>query len=496
MRLVTADEMRYIDETAILDYGIREDHLMLRAGVSIADSLEFSFPSGNVAVFCGSGNNGGDGFVAAFELVVRGWNVTVFFDKNKAERLSRSSRHFYDLCQSQGIVTSIPQSLTGFDLVIDALLGTGFKGALRPAMAATIEMINRSGLPVVSADIPSGLPADGPFENTGLAVKASVTVTMGLAKMNCVTWPGKSFTGKLEIASIGFPKSLVDIRFPKNESYDTSLLDEYYLFHDDYDLNKTTAGQLLFIGGFPGYEGAAALSLGAFKACGFGMAYAFLPETSNYSSYSIPPEIILKRFESDHLSQDLASLVGKADVVLAGPGLGRSELAKKVIETLFDCVKHEKEKVVVLDADGLFFLNRKLAESCEATLVLTPHAGEAARLLGKRSADLDSDRPDSARTIAEKFGAIALFKGPTTVTSWQGRCIVNNSGGALLATAGSGDVLAGMIAAFLPRFSSPVDAVASAVYVHGRSADLYLKKGTHSFCASDILDGIRDVLAR
>jgi len=433
--LYTADEMRAAEE------GHDVDAMMERAGRAVADAVLRRYPDARrIAGVCGRGANGGDGRIAL-------------------RLLAEAGRETSD-------------ELDGADVVIDALFGTGFRGAPRDDAASSIERINSSLAPVVAVDLPSGVDAST-GEVAGAVVDADVTVTMHAPKVGLAIAPGRFHAGDVEVADIGIEASetrnqLVTDRIlrlvPRKRAGDT----------------KYSAGSVLVVGGSPGTTGAVCLAAeAAFRADAGYVAVATHAESLPVVEARLLEAVKAPLAEVDRLAR-------RASAVAVGPGLGRGDDERALVGRLL----RELDVPAVVDADALFELE---PGDWPAPRVLTPHAGELARLLGKESEWVDAHRLEAVQSAVERFGCVVLLKGADTLVAAPGEgVLVSTAGTPALATAGTGDVLTGVVGAFLAKGMDARLAAAAAAYAHGRSAELGPERG---LIASDLIEALPDVLA-
>lgn len=452
--LLTADEMRATEAA----YEGSLDDLMEKAGAAVAEVVLERFP-GKVTVVCGGGNNGGDGRICARILTERGRDV-VLIDR------------FGELGEP--------------DVVVDALLGIGLKEAPRDEVARMIEAINRAGKPVISIDVPSGVVAST-GEIPGVAVRANLTVTFGAPKVGLAISPGRFHAGTVEVAPIGLePASSEHALVP------ASILDG--VPRKTWHSTKYRAGAVLVVGGSAGMSGAPMLaSLAALRADA-GYVMAAVPE-------SVLPVLEARLLEAVKvgLPEDSAGRVvvraaetvleaaERVDAVVLGPGLGRSDGTREFVRVLLERL----DVPVVVDADALWRL-----EPFTRTVptILTPHTGELAGLLGVTPADVDSDRLGAARRAAALLGSVVLLKGADTlVAAPRHGVLVAPYGFPSLATAGSGDVLAGVIGAFLAKGLEPRIAAAAGAVAHGLASRIV--EPQPGLIASDLLVAIQRALS-
>ncbi len=426
--LYTAAEMRAAEER-YPGYPDTIPELMERAGTAVAREAMLAYPAARrFACVCGGGSNGGDGRVAA--------------------RVLREAGH----------VADETEELDGYDVVVDALFGTGFSGEPRPEAAAVIARINAADAPVVSVDLPSGVDAST-GEIAGAVVSADVTVTFHAPKVGLVVAPGRFRAGRVVVADIGLEDVPTEHRratlellrlVPRRREGDT----------------KYTAGAVLVVGGERGMTGAAALTARAAFRADAGYVVLAVPEESHPVVETLVLEAVKVGWREDGALEAIAAHAQRAGALALGPGLGRGPRRKELVRSLLE----EIDLPAVVDADALFELE---PVERDAATVLTPHAGELARLLGTDSAWVGAHRLAAARKAAERFDAVVLLKGPDTiVASREGGVVVSDRGTAALATAGTGDVLTGILGAFLAKGVEPVMAAAAAATAHGRAAEL------------------------
>ncbi len=426
--LYTAAEMRAAEER-YPGYPDTIPELMERAGAAVAREAMVAFPAArSFACICGGGSNGGDGRVAA--------------------RVLREAGHSAEETTD----------MEGHDVIVDALFGTGFHGAPRPDAAALIERINAAPAPVVSVDLPSGVDAST-GEVAGGVVDADLTVTFHGLKVGLVVGPGRFHAGRVVVADIGLEDggtehrratpALLDL-VPRRGARDS----------------KYTAGAVLVVGGQPGMTGAASLSALAALRADAGYVTVAVPAESLPVVESLALEPVKLGWRDDDAAEAIAEAADRAGAVAIGPGLGRTEARRSLVRDLLERL----EQPVVVDADALFGLEP--LERAGQT-VLTPHAGELARLLDTDSGWVSEHRLKAAQQGAERFDAVLLLKGPDTIVAAPGTGpILCDLGPPSLATAGTGDVLTGVVAAFLAKGLEPQLAAATAAIAHARAAEL------------------------
>ncbi len=436
--LYTAAEMREAEERHP-GYPETATELMERAGAAVARELLSRYPEARrIAVVCGGGSNGGDGRVAIRHLREAG---------REAEETD---------------------DVEGADVVVDALFGTGFHGEPRPEAAARIERINAVGAPVVAVDVPSGVDAST-GEIAGAAVRAALTVTFAGPKVGLHVAPGAFHTGEIVVADIGLEPVATGHRLVTDEILRLVPL------RGPAD-TKYTAGSVLVVGGAPGLTGAACLAAEAAFRADAGYVAVAVPEAAL-------PVVEARLLEAVKLSWDgIDDVLPKARAVALGPGLGRSDEARGLVARLL----REVEVPLVLDADALFGLE---PGDWRPPVVLTPHAGELGRLLGESSEWVGAHRLEAVVGAAERFGCVCLLKGSDTLVAAPGEgVLVRSTPTHALATAGTGDVLTGVVASFLAKGLAPRLAAAAAAAAHGLAAAR--APYTAGLIAGDVVDAL------
>lgn len=510
--VLSPDEMRRADERAIAG-GVSAEILMDRAGRAVARAA-IALAGGRYGkralVLCGKGNNGGDGFVAARELARAGMAVTCL--TTSTDEPSGAARHHLELMVRAGVKPRPfqPGSIATrhVDVIVDAIFGTGFHGRLQGSAAAAIDAVNASGVPVVAVDIPSGVDG-GTGEIQGVAIRASLTVTFAARKIGTVLMPGRAYTGEVIVADIGIEP---DIDRPDDPS-DGGLPHPYVELVEPADVaaqrwareagaHKLTSGAVAILAGSDDIIGAALLTArGALRA---GSGYVILGSTRAVMDAAAvaTPEVVC------HVVTDGATLGGdaldafkpaleRAAVVAVGSGLGRGRTQAELVRRVLD----EIDVPVVLDADALNALDGDLGPVARrsAPTVLTPHAGELARLLSLSRDQVEGDRLGSAVRACHTAGkAVVVAKGhPTLIAGDGGRQVwIVDSGGSELATAGTGDVLTGVVAARLTAVPDPVAAAIGAVYLHGLAGRLEAAtRGDLGLAALDVAETMPHAIA-
>ena len=487
-----AASMRAVDAWAIEGRGIPSLDLMEAAGRAVAEAVLEVSSGGPVRVVCGKGNNGGDGLVAARHLATTGAEVEVLL-LGAADELSDDAAA--NLERFDGSVAELgedPGALTGSGAVVDAILGTGFEGAPRDRAAAAIEAINACAAPVVAADIASGVDAST-GEVAGAAVHAAVTVSFHAAKLGHWIAPGKRHRGELRIAPIGIPTEVP--QQPAGGLICERALDE--LPRRDADSTKFSSGQVLVVGGSRGLTGAVCMAAEAAGRAGAGYVTVAVPaelepvfevKLTEVMSIGCPSE---EGALTADAADDVAAAAERAAAVVLGPGLGRGDSADALVRELAARIGAP----MVIDADGLNALAGELEAltARSAPTVITPHAGEVGRLLGTDSEAVSQRRLACARAAAEHSGALVVLKGDDSlVVGPDGEPAINGRASPALATAGTGDVLSGMIAALLARGAEPRHAAAAAVLAHARAGHAAAQRVgvPESVIATDVIASI------
>lgn len=556
MWAVTAEQMRAMEQETYGKYGIAPLALMENAGRAVAEvawqlltghgpgdgrlpwrvrvrpspalpaegrpgaSLPLA-PAGRpprVAVMAGRGNNGGDGLAAARHLHAWGAEVTAFL-YTEPDRLSPDAGANYRACAQLGILhvpradgqCAVRESLSRADLVIDALLGTGIRGAPREPVAGAIRAVNESGRPVLAVDVPSGVDADTGAV-PGDAVRALWTVTFGMPKLGLFLYPAAARTGEVWVAAIGIPGGVVP---PGAVVYPLAAPERVgaWLPEPGEDVHKGARGRVLVVGGSRAMPGAVALAARAALRAGAGLVVAAVPEPAGDLVAAQAAEVITRRVPAGPgggfgpgAAPALGPLVGRSAALAAGPGIGEEAAALALVRDLV----RTAGRPIVLDADGIkaFAGEPGALREAAAPVVLTPHAGELALLLGTTPEAVQADRPEAVQEAARRTGQVVVLKGPHTLVAagdanlgGQAREVwVNLTGNRALATAGSGDVLTGVILALLAQGMRPLEAAVAGVTLHGLAADrLAVRVARDGILAGDLLNELpaaRAALAR
>lgn len=491
LELITAARMKEIDRIAIQERGIPSTLLMERAARALADQVLALVPPepGNqpsAVVFCGPGNNGGDGIAAARFLLQDGWNVRCILVGNRDKMTDDSREMERRLADAGGALEQFDfdnqGKYTGYDVAVDALFGIGLNSDLRPDTVEAVKLMKFARW-IVSADIPSGVHADTGKVFSG-AVPADVTVTFSAAKPGLYVGEGAAHAGRIVVADIGIPQDLL------KSDCGVSVAPKPSLRRRPRNAHKGRFGKLFILAGSVGYTGAPVLASRAAVRSGAGLIYLAVPE-------QVYPIVAVKCDEAmvwpwaENYEEILAKAKG-SDAVLLGPGLGQSERAEMLVLSLM----RDLTCPVILDADGLNIVAKHIdvLDKRQGITVLTPHDGEFARLSGCTLPV--EDRLTAAMDFAEKHHCVLVLKGHRTITADSNRrCTVNTTGNPGMARGGSGDALAGLMAGLLVQYltqnSAPLNAVSDAVWLHGRAGDLAAAdKGEYGMSVCDLIEQI------
>ncbi len=511
MRVLNATQMREADRRTIEEIGIPSLVLMENAGRQVVAAMEANLEDlggSSVAVLCGRGNNGGDGFVVARTLWQHGIDVVAFVIGAAAE-VSGDARVNLDVVARLGVpVIEVPDGpawelqstdVLSRDVIVDALFGTGLKTPLGGLYETVVADVNASAVPVVAVDLPSGLSADDP-EPIGTTIEADLTVTLGAPKIALTVPPGETFAGHLVVAEIGIPRTVIDgIDGPQIEVLTREAL-RALVPPRAQDAHKGDFGHVLIVAGSRGKTGAAHLTATAVLRSGAGLATVATPASclpivaalgAEYMTEPLPETV-----DGAVASAALDAVLGRGhDVIAAGPGLGAGPEQRAFVAGLVD----QATVPLVLDADALNAFAgdapRLVGREGQA-IIITPHPGEMARLVGTSVADVQRHRIDVARGFATTHQLYVVLKGHRTIIATpEGRVFINRTGNPGMATGGSGDVLTGMIAAWLAQLMDAEAACKLAVYLHGAAGDLAeADEGEVAMTAGDILAHLGDAV--
>ena len=489
MKLVTAKEMKALDVQAQNDYAMPGILLMDNAAQAVAEAVHEALTTlegERVVIFCGGGNNGGDGLGAARWLQSYGVSVRAFIVGAALDAVQGDAAlELAMFTKAGGRVEALSTeddwvlaelAASKADVLVDALLGTGFHGELEGDVLRACELLNKSEKYILAVDIPTGVNADNGAV-CEQAVRADHTVTMALVKTGLLLYPGREYCGDIELADISMPVKLVE-EYQSDKYRLTDEIVRELLPLRKANAHKGDAGRVVICAGSPGYTGAAALASDAAVKAGAGLVSLYTPLSSRDVLAIKLTEVmvhgLLERMPGilgGGAASDVASSAEAADVLAIGPGLGTSESTQEAVRTILQKITTP----VVIDADALTALagHTEILAAMQAQKVLTPHPGEMARLTGLEIAEIEADRINVAKKYAEQWQAIVVLKGaPTVIGCPNGTVYVNSTGNSSLATGGSGDVLTGIIAGLAAQEISLQEAAICGVYLHGLAAEL------------------------
>lgn len=515
-KLANAAQMREMDRITIEDYNIPGMELMEAAGKgtvegmldilppqlsSYNEMLESLDTESSVLILCGSGNNGGDGFVVARYLSFAGYNVVILLLCDPEKLSGDAKTNFDDLPESVRVFKDDPKAeddivklFTTSGTIVDAMLGTGLMREVSGRYADIIKLANSVNAFKVALDIPSGISSDT-GQILGEAFKANVTYTYGLKKLGHAFYPGKEYSGRIVVLDIGIPDAVVNkVGTSATELYEG--LARQNIGALDNQSHKGSLGHTLIIGGCEGKGGAAILTTKAAVRSGVGLVSSAVSESTRNALLTAIPESMSYLCNAENIKDMLetykAAIKGKNSVII-GPGWGVNDQNAEILRILLE---EFTEIPFVLDADALSILAEyKLLEliskrsEAEGVTVLTPHPKEAARLLDIDTAEVQSDRLKTAQNLVNHTGASIILKGASTVVCFQDEAFVCPFGSPAMATGGSGDVLSGLLAGRFAAGNDPKQEIVLSVCLHALSGDLAKEKhGERGTCASDIID--------
>jgi hydroxyethylthiazole kinase-like uncharacterized protein yjeF len=499
MKICTVERMRKMDHEAVTRFGLSEELLMENAGQAVYAMLrkETGVRGSHFLVLCGTGNNGGDGLVVARKILSAGGAVRVLIIGSSKRFRETASRNL-KIARACGLkiveepdIATLEQELSGCDAVLDALFGTGLEREVTGAHAQAIAAVNRSGKRIFSLDIPSGINGDT-GQVMGCAVMAEATVSFGLPKLGNILYPGYSAGGRLYVSHISFPPALTG-----DESIPAAIEPLPALPERRRDVHKKQAGDVLIISGAAGYYGAPRFCALSFLKAGGGYVRLaapagitpFIAANAGEVVYDPQSETAAGSLSGKNLTR-LLQLAGQADLVVLGPGLSLEEETQELVRSLASLI----ETPLLLDGDGLTAVagRTELLSSRRADTILTPHMGEFARLTGLKPEQIVRGRHEILSEQARALGAVIVLKGAHTLIACpDGRLSFNLSGNPGMATAGSGDVLAGTVAAMSGLGLPAAQAARAGVFIHGLAGDIAAAgKGEDGITAGDIMESL------
>jgi NAD(P)H-hydrate epimerase len=513
MRILNAAQMREADRFTIEEIGIPSLVLMENAGRQVVAAMEAAYEArlnGRVAVLCGRGNNGGDGFVVARTLMQRGIDASVFVIGSLSE-IRGDAKTNLDILGRLGVtVVEIGDEqswelhfseIVQCTLIVDAIFGTGLKSALGGMMETIVADINASSIPIVSIDLPSGLSADTPHV-IGDCIDASMTVTLAAPKLPLVLPPGEEHAGDVVIADIGIPHEVIE----GIEGQHIELLTPEQLRDvvepRAADSHKGDFGRVTIVAGSRGKTGAAHLAAMSALRSGAGLVTVATPASVLPIVASMAPEVMTEPLAESADGSVAAKAIDRLlqlrhDVIACGPGIGRGPAVGEFVGALLD----RATVPLVLDADAITVLADdpgRLVGREERDVIITPHPGEMARLIGASVEEVQANRIDVAAEFATTHRVYVVLKGHRTIIAApDGHIFINPTGNAGMATGGTGDVLTGMIAAWLAQLLDAEAACRLAVFLHGAAGDLAeAEEGQVAMVATDVIAHLGDALNR
>lgn len=512
MKLVTAKEMKALEQTAIDDYGMPGILFMEHAGKRLAmkcmEMIGQTDCRKTVWIFVGKGNNGGDGLVAARHLINNNQSVRVVllcdpwdFTGDAKSNFTMLQQLRPELIQNRDEIhiAELKKEIHDQDLVIDAIYGTGFVGLAMGLDAEVIRVLmNHPGI-VISADLPSGMEADS-GKTSGPCVHADYTLTFGLPKRGLYQDPNRTYCGEIEVVDIGLPIDMLELPALMVELIEAKMVASLLPVRKR-DSHKGTYGHLFVVGGSTGMTGAVSLACQAALAVGAGVVTAGVPGSLHDVMESKLTEAMTKpmpEFRPGNFHQSAAGSIlefaEKATALVMGPGMGRSQSVKELINEVLPQISTPK----VIDADALNAIAEILIDrpdfikAFSGSTVLTPHPGEMARLTGASVEEIEGDRIAFAKRFAEVWHCTLVLKGAhTVIADPDGRVYLNITGNAGMATGGTGDVLAGMIGALMGQGLDASAAAAAGVYLHGLAGDFAARSGMEGLLASHLIDNLQ-----
>jgi NAD(P)H-hydrate epimerase len=489
--------MRNLDRGATEEFGISQDLLMENAGQAVYFVIlkELGIKDKKFVVFCGGGNNGGDGFVVARKIHSNGGEAKVFLLGDEAKFKGAARRNFEIVSKMPievskvGSIESIKSAVLHSDAIVDAIFGTGLTREVSGIYKDVIQLINESQKPVFSVDIPSGINGDT-GEVMGTAVKANYTITFGLPKIGNMLYPGYDHCGKLYVSHISFPPSLYN-----TDSIKVEINNPIELPKRDKDAHKGNFGEVLFIAGASSYLGAPYFSALSFLKAGGGYSRLATPMSISSFLATKGSEIVFvpqKETPSGSIAlenkDELLELSERVDMVVMGPGLSLNEETQELVREL----ALEIGKPLLIDGDGITAVSNdiEIIKKRKSATILTPHLGEMSRITKMEISEINKNKIEVLQRTAEELASIIVLKGAHSLIGYPDEAVfINLSGNPGMATAGSGDVLTGAIAAMFGLGLPLKDAVRMGVFIHGFSGDLAAKdKGEDGITAQDIMD--------
>ena len=493
-RVVTGKEMKMIDSYTIQNIGIPSLVLMERAAWSMVQRmLEVIDTSEGVLAVCGAGNNGGDAIAIARILYGMGYSTGIYM-AGDPEKWTNETKIQIQIARNVGVPEYNELDLSSVQVVVDGLFGIGLQSFVREPFVKIIHRINhwrnnKTGAYVWAVDIPSGVSSDT-GQILGTAVKADYTVTFGYVKCGMILYPGRDYSGKIYVEDIGFPKNVLEKCPVRGFSIENK--DLLWMPERKNDSNKGDYGKILIIAGSKNMSGAAYFSAKAAYTMGVGLVRILTEEANRVILQTQLPQAMISVWE-EMTNEQLKDIIGWADSVVIGPGVGTREEMKNRIEQVLSMIQCP----LLLDADGLNLLAKENLwyDKLSKHTVITPHMAEMSRLTGKCISDLKIDRSKSALEYAKERDFICVLKDSSTVISDGSRICFNRTGNHGMATGGSGDVLSGVIGALLGMGMDAFFAACLGVYIHGAAGDVAAEiYGKRSMTSIELIEGLINIL--
>lgn len=495
MKIGTREILRNIDSQTIEKYGVPGAVLMENAGRAVSNVIVKEFPDArSVAVFCGSGNNGGDGFVVARHLIKRGLSVKTYIKKNLKDYSGDAAVNLDILRKMDGEIIKLKRDFTNFsesDIVVDAIFGTGLDREVSGQYREIIEFINTLGSPKIAIDMPSGIDANN-GNVLGISVNADITVTFVIPKIGLCVYPGAEYSGRIYVADISTPPRLED-KIPYELI--TPGKCRTILKPRKGNSHKGTYGHLLVLAGSTGKSGAAYLcSVGAARA-GTGLVTIGIPGSIADSMEQKTTEVMTEPVEDSgkgvfgpSSNESIREVSAGKSVIATGPGISTSDDTAEFLYTLLE----KTDLPVVADADAITLIakNKGILKKTRHPVILTPHPGEMSRLCDTNSGNIQKNRIGYSLEFAKRYGVFLVLKGARTIVSTPGgKLYINPTGNPGMASGGMGDVLTGVIAGFLSQGYSQEEACIISVFLHGLAGDMIAEHyGSFGYLASEVAD--------
>lgn len=515
MKVVTAEEIKIIEQTAIKEYGISELVLMENAGVEVSRIVKCHIgdvSNKKIIILAGKGNNGGDAFVTARHLANQGAKIKVFILGDIIDITDSPAINLAIIKKMNIDITPLNHerdwdkmkiSIAFADCIIDGLIGTGFIGPIREDAEKVINLINNSGKDIVAIDVPSGVESDN-GKVGAIAVKALKTVTFSLPKIGLILYPGTTFVGELFVADIGIPKKLLDSHVVKQSILNSEDI-KSIMPERSQEAYKGSVGKVLVIAGSKGMTGAATLASEAAMRSGAGMVMLAITESLHSIMETKLTEVItIPLKEDDNILSyscidEIKKIISSNNInsIIIGPGMGRNDGTLKVVR---DVISMIDDIPMVIDADALYAINsdNSFLKNKTVISILTPHLGEFSNLIGIEIADIKEDIIFFAKQAAKDLNSVIVLKGPRSIVATpSGEIYINTNANEGMATAGSGDVLSGAIGSFLAQGLEPYSAAVSGVFIHGFAGDIVAcSSGKIGMIAGDIVNAIPSAIAK